>query len=408
MFSNTSEKISKTVNNFISRKKLLAGFLTAAILSGCATNAIQSEHFEFEDRLKVSEKYEANEKDSHFTYFLPKSALEISFDGMNLSFKHVAVADAKAAYLLTKEQPIFTKTTLVLADGGQGEGQEGSGAFDGILDYVRFSTGQDVDTDEVKKAFDALGGSVTSNSAALKGAKASNSTSAQYGAASGRVRNAALYDPYFVAEESAPSLPLFTIYCTEFVDLTVYSNSFSKEMESRGLTHPVQAKTICETPPELEQMGYKLTGYLEADFDLVSLKKNEHYVYPASAQKKKTLPVDPCKFDLAAEKRKKCSAIVHRKRWPAQITLALSHDDLPGKETLVTAPIPIFDTTTAYKVPIRGKALVAVETKATFEGGQLVYYEDIRPSTAARTILFPAEIIASTFGVVVAVVTLAL
>lgn len=408
VFTKTSGNFIEAIKNVICPEKALLGVFAFALLSGCGTKAIQSEHFSFDERGKVSEKYEANEKDSHFTYFLPKSALEISFEGSKLSFKHVAVADANAAYLLTKEEPLFTKTSLALSDGGQNDGEEGSEGFDGILDRIRFSTGQDFDSRKVKRAFDELGGSVTNNSAALERARAPNGASAQLGADSGGVRNAALFDPYHVSEHEAPQLAHFKIYCTEFVDLTVYSKNFTKEMENRGLTHPVQAKTICETPRELDRLGYKLSGILETDFDLVSLKKNQHYVYPASAKTKEETVTDPCLFDQADEKRKKCSAIVHRKRWPAQITLVLSHELLPGDEIIVTAPMPIFDTTTAYKVPIRGKALVAVETKASFEGGQLVYYEDIRPSTAARAVLFPAEIIASTFGVVVAVVTLAL
>ena len=182
-------------------------------------------------------------------------------------------------------------------------------------------------------------------------------------------------------------------------------------MEALGApARPMKAKTICETPPELSNLDYKLFVTLDTDFELQSTKKRERYVYPPTAPTaKKDNVSQPCVLGArSSEPDAKCSAIFHRKRWPARITITLSHDDMPGKVITKTAPIPIFDTTTAYKVPIRGKALVEVKTNAAFDNGQLVFYEDIRPSTAARAILFPAELIASTFGVVVAVVTLAL
>ena len=389
--------------HFYSGRLVLVAF-SLFLLSACAMNPIQSRNFSFSDRAQVERD---GEEGHHFTYHLPQSALEISMseDG-KLDFTVSAVADATAAYAVFKRQPLFTRSVLAASDGrALGEDAEGNPVKDGLIDDVQFSTTTGDQISPISPALRGLRETLIESSAQLQ------SSNAQGVAPYQRTDQS---DPYFynaggyMGDQQAPAIPEakpapFKTVCDDGVD-------FSASDKSKG-----SRKYVCsrlDLPP-----GYSMFAEIQTDFDLIT---------PTDM-----LSIDPKQECLISQQKadNKCSAIFYRRKWPATVTVTLRFD--PRKtlqrdvgftrvaqdsspyvypvsgilEWKLTKSVLLYDTSIAYAMPIKGKALVGVTTFASFEDGELLYAHDDRPSTAARAILFPAELISSTVGLVVAVVS---
>jgi len=392
---------------------LLAVFwlIILATGSGCARKPIQSHGFDFTQRSEMAAFYDAYGKDAHITYFLPKSALNLTMQDGEFDFTHLTVVDPTRVYLVTKEQPLFIKSNLTMTDSYQTDGAAPlSGQIpDGLLDHVRFTTQTDVESENISNALEGLSQSVNSNVPKLN----TTGTSPQATAAiiNEQPFGSAPYGQYtFVSAASgsqakvndeAKTAPDFSVSCTEHINLndggrtTINNNSEKYE------------KSVCSDLQMLNELGYKIDAKIISSFPFDQQQLSADQGSENSAEQNSACNYRLNHENTSKKTKEECSAIFHRKRWPITISITLYHDDLKNGKVTLTKQLPIFDTHHVYKTPIRGKPLVGVTTNASFSNGELVYYSDDRPSSITRAILFPAEVVASTFGFVVAVVTVA-
>ncbi|MEM6538334.1 MAG: hypothetical protein AAF668_11460 [Pseudomonadota bacterium] len=372
-----------------------------------------------------------------------------------LSAGVISVADATQAYSVFKRQPLFTKSTLALADAVKEDGAliDKNVLPDGMLNNIKFSTQSEgiVDKD-VSKTIDgftnginrligttaqtvATGNTTTTNAGFINVSSAEGDTEDKFTELTILCNERIFFEDVVSHGQGVPVCNSigddkgYKAHVRLYVDPEV-ADAF-KSNANNNESDTDQSKTL--NPGSSEKITKpRMSVALDSRSGSLSDPLEKTHSSEGSGTKPSNGPYGGCS-DQNSSKRKECSVVYHRIKWPAWmdvhfyycsqqkpsgnerdnprygVLVSGSRDQCDGyggvKKAFIVERQQVYVVSrTVHSLPIQGKALVGVTTDAVFADGSLVYVNDSRPSTAARVLLFPAEVVSSTVGLVIAVI----